>query len=126
MSLADQFRRDLRDDLAETGEEIIIRRYKGPAGPNREKNEALIRARVTGLGNPELIGGIVQGKFKVVALFDPDAVVPNGMVPLASLLPVVMSDKVVIQGRETAIEALDDKTRRLGGELIGIDLQVAG
>ncbi|MEH2508691.1 hypothetical protein V1291_000045 [Nitrobacteraceae bacterium AZCC 1564] len=114
----------LREALNRRGEDIIVRRYYGDPGPNRPKYEAQIRARVTGLGNPELIGGIAQGKFKVVALVDPAAAVPDGMVSIAGLLPILMSDKVVIGPKEMTIEALDDKTRRLGGDLFGLDMQV--
>lgn len=112
---------DLRDLLADDGEDIVIRRYRG-SGPDRDKDQARLRARVTGLGNPALIGAVAQGKYKVIGVIDPDAPVPAGMVSLASLLPLEMTDKMVIRGKEMTIEALDQFTR--AG--VGFDAQVKG
>lgn len=119
---ADEVLASHRAMLAEIGEDIIIRRYYGPAGPNRPKYEAKVRARVTGLGNPELIGAVAQGRYKVIGVIDPDAPVPTGKVALASLLPLELTDKMVIRGKEMDIEALDQFTR-LGA---GFDAQVKG
>lgn len=121
MSLADDCRSDLRDDLAEVGEDIIIRRYSGPAGPGgRSKTDVVARARVVGYQPRELVGGIVQGDRKVIVLVD----------ALGDLLPLVdgasSNDKVVVRGDELGIIAVDDSTRRIGGTLIALELQVRG
>jgi hypothetical protein len=64
----------------------------------------------------ELIGAIVQGDRKVIALID----------ALGALLPLTTTDKLVIRGREVAIKAVDDNTRRIGGTLIALEIQAAG
>jgi hypothetical protein len=101
--------------LAEIGEDVIVRRYSG-TGPGRTVIERTTRARVKGYQPNELIGAIAQGDRKVIMLID----------ALADLLPLSTADKLVIRGREVAIKGVDDSTRRIGGTLIGLDLQVAG
>jgi hypothetical protein len=58
----------------------------------------------------------VQGDRRVIALVD----------TLSSILPVTISDKCVVRGKELAIKAVDDNTRRIGGTLIALELQVGG
>ncbi|HEY0328804.1 MAG TPA: hypothetical protein VGC77_06840 [Rhodopseudomonas sp.] len=120
---------DHREFLADDGEDILIRCYTG-SGPVRPKTEAKVRARVTGLESATLIGAIVQGKCQIIALNDPDAEVPTGMVPLAELLPITTTDKVVLlrdgRQKELAIEAADDNTRRVGGVLVALQIQASG
>ncbi len=105
----------LRSFLQEVGEDVIVRRYSG-TGPSRTSIDRTTRARVKGYQPNELVGGIVQGDRKVIMLVD----------ALADLLPLSETDKLVIRGREVAIKGVDDSTRRIGGTLIGLDLQVAG
>jgi hypothetical protein len=105
----------LRSFLQEVGEDVIVRRYSG-TGPTRTVTERTTRARVKGYQPNELVGAIVQGDRKVIMLVD----------ALADLLPLSTADKLVIRGREVAIKGVDDSTRRIGGTLIGLDLQVAG
>lgn len=107
--------------LAEVGEDIVIRRYSGPAGPDgRPKTDVTTRARVTGYQPRELVGGIVQGDRKVIALVD----------SLGAILPLIAgassNDKVVVRGEELGIVAVDDSTRRIGGTLIAIEIQARG
>jgi hypothetical protein len=42
------------------------------------------------------------------------------------LLPITTNDKIVIRGKELAIKAVDDNTRRIGTTLIALTLQVGG
>ncbi len=130
MSSAAEMLEDHREFLADDGEDILIRRYTG-SGPVRPKTEARVRARVTGLESATLIGAIVQGKCQIIALNDPDAALPDGMVPLTSLLPLVTNaDKVVLlrdgREKELSIEAVDDNTRRVGGTLVALQIQASG
>jgi hypothetical protein len=114
-----------RQFLLEDGEPILIRRYSGIGGA-RTKVEAQVQARAVGFRMDELVGGVTQGDRSIIALNDPDAAVPQGMVTLASLLPITTNDKVVVRGKELAIIAPDDSTRRVGGVLIALQLQVRG
>lgn len=111
--------------LAEVGEDIVIRRYTGTGTP-RPKVEATVRARVMGYEPKELVGTIVQGDRKILALVDPDATVASGMVALSTLLPLNNNDKAVVRGKELAIKAIDDNTRRIAGTLIALEIQAAG
>lgn len=101
--------------IAAVGETIHVRRYTG-TGPTRTYVDAATTARVTGYAPRELVGGIVQGDRKVIALVD----------TLGAVLPLTTSDKLVIRGREVAIKAVDDNTRRIGGVLIALEIQAAG
>lgn len=114
-----------RRQFAAHGEDILIRRYSG-AGTPRPKVEATVRARVMGYEPKELVGTIVQGDRKIIALVDPDAMVPSGMVALSTLLPLNNNDKAVVRGKELAIKAIDDNTRRIAGTLIALEIQAAG
>jgi hypothetical protein len=126
MTNASEMLDDHRELVGEDGEDIIVRRFTGPAGPNRAKTEATIRARVSGLESATLIGAVVQGKCKIIALNDPDAPVPAGMVALASLLPLTLDDILVVRGRQLVMEAIDDNTRRVGGVLVALNIQAKG
>ena len=66
------------------------------------------------------------GDRKVTLIIDPAAPVAVGNVALADLLPLTTADKLVVRGRECAIKAVDGDTRRIGGTLIALELQVAG
>ncbi len=104
-----------REMLADVGEDIVIRRYTGTGTP-RPKTDVTIRARVMGYEPKELVGSIVQGDRKVIALVD----------TLGSLMPITTNDKVVVRGKELAIKAVDDSTRRVAGTLIALEIQASG
>jgi hypothetical protein len=111
--------------LAEIGEDVIVRRWSGPAG-TRVKAEAIARARITGYQPQEIVGAIVAGDRKVIVINDPGAPVVAGNVALASLLPLTTADKLVVRGRECTVKAADDNSRRIAGTLVALELQVAG
>lgn len=125
MLSAAQVLADYIDAIHRRGKTIKVRRWSG-VGAARTKVEATIKARVLGYTPDELIGAIVQGDQRVIALNDPDAVVPDGMVSLTSLLPLSNTDKLVIDGREVAIKAVDKNTINVGDEVIAILIQAAG
>lgn len=98
-----------------TGEVVSIRRFTGSGTP-RPHTDTATQARVIGYQPNELIGSIVQGDRKVIALVD----------SLSSVLPVTTIDKLVIRGKEVAIKAVDDNTRRIQGTLIALEITVSG
>lgn len=97
------------------GEDIIVRRYSGPAA-SRTHIDTTVRARVMDYQPTELVGGIVQGDIKVIALVD----------TLSSLLPLTTNDRLVIRGKEVSIKGVDDNTRRLAGTLIALEIRAEG
>lgn len=125
MLSAAQVLADYVDAIHRRGKTIKVRRWSG-VGPARTKVEATIKARVLGYTPDELIGAIVQGDQRIIALNDPAALVPDGMVSLASLLPLSNTDKLVIDGREVAIKAVDRNTINVGDEVIALLIQAAG
>ncbi|WP_249225651.1 hypothetical protein [Tardiphaga alba] len=101
--------------IQEVGEDILIRRYTGTGSP-RPKTDTATRARVMGYEPKELVGSIVQGDRKIIALVD----------DLAGILPITTNDKAVVRGKELAIKAVDDSTRRIAGTLIALEIQAGG
>ena len=116
--LVDEIRSSYRQLMTEAGETIAIRRYTG-SGPNRPFFDTNVTARVTGYEPHELVGDVQQGDRKVLVLAD-DLVVAQVPSNLRK------GDKAIVRGRELNIEAADDSTRRVAGELIAIELRVRG
>lgn len=104
-----------RRSMARVGEEIAVRRFSGPPA-SRISVDTTVRARITGYEPHEIAGPVVIGDRKVICLVD----------TLASLLPLTTADRLVIRGKETAIKKVDDSTRRVGGTLIALEIQVGG
>lgn len=100
------------------GETVYIRRYTGVAPPRVATNYG-VRARVVGYEPKDLVGNIQQGDRKVIILAD-------DLAGTALTLPLLVSDKVVVRGKELAIIAPDDSTRRIAGVLIAYELQARG
>ncbi|MBR0931638.1 hypothetical protein JQ561_33935 [Bradyrhizobium diazoefficiens] len=126
MSLAGRTLRIYRNAMATVGQVVSVRRYAGKGAARAVAKEADVMARVMGFAPSELVGAVVQGDRKVILLNDPDAAVPAGKVTLASMLPLTTDDKIVVGGTELEIMAADDSTRRVGAELIALELQVRG
>jgi hypothetical protein len=117
----DQYRRA----LANHGEDVIVRRWSGPSGA-RVKVEATARGRVVGYQPHQVVGPIIAGDRRVIMINDPVGPVAAGNVALSTLLPLTPADKLVLRGRECAIKAADDNTRRIAGVLVALELQIAG
>jgi hypothetical protein len=113
MSLAERTLAHYKRTLARVGEDIIIRRYTSLGAAH---TDIVTRARIMGYAPDELVGTIVQGDRKVIALTE----------SLSALLPITTNDKVVVRGKELTIKAADDSTRRVNGVLIALELQVKG
>jgi hypothetical protein len=114
----DECRGAYRRMLNEAGETVSIRRYTG-AGANRPMFEADVIARVTGYQPAELVGTIQQGDRKLIVLAE-------DLLAAQFALPLKKGDKAFVRGKELNIEAPDDNTRRIAGELIAYELQVRG
>lgn len=110
--------------LAQLGEDVIIRRWSGPAAA-RVATEAVARGRPFALKPEQIVGNIKSGDCKVIVINDPAAVVPSGKVALSTLLPLTTNDKLVLAGRELAIKDPDDMTRRIAGIVVALEI-IAG
>lgn len=100
------------------GEPIIIRRYSG-SGTNRPFFDAEVIGRVTNYHADEIVGLIQQGDRKVILIAD-------DLIAKEFQLPITPADKCIVRGKELAVIAPDDSTRRYGGVLIAYELQVRG
>jgi len=106
---------DHRAEIVDGGEEILVRRFTGTGSP-RPKTDTATMARVRGYQPDPLVGSIVQGDVRIIALVD----------TLSAILPLTTADKVVVRGKELAIKAVDANTRRIGGTLIALEIQAGG
>lgn len=100
--------------LAEHGENVIVRRYTAPSGDPRPKTDVPVRAFVRAVRPEDLAGEIDQTASKVVLS-------PTG---LATLLPLKKGDKIVVQGKERHVEL--PKPILLSNALVRIDVMVTG
>lgn len=125
MLTPEQLKSDYRSIIDNVGEDIIVRRYTG-TGTNRPKIDVPVRARVTGYAPRELVGTVQQGDRFVLVLAE-DVTKPTTDSPPQTLtLPLTPADKVVVRGKELQVVAADDSTRRVGGELVAIEIQARG
>jgi hypothetical protein len=85
---------------------ISVRRYSG-TGVARTKNDYAAHGNAHAYSAKELVVGITQGDIKVV-------VIANDLVANNLTLPVITSDKVVVDGRECAIHSDSGPDRRGG------------
>lgn len=101
------------------GETVYLRRYSG-SGEARVATDYAVKARVIDFQPAELIGGIVQGDRNLIV--SADDVANSGIT-----LPIVATaDKMLVRGRELAIKAVDDSTRRTAGELMAYEIVAGG
>nr|DAH82780.1 MAG TPA: hypothetical protein [Caudoviricetes sp.] len=105
-----------RDSIKRIGEDIFVRRYVGTGTARTRGPDVKTQAVVNGYQPIELVGSIVQGDVKVIALVD----------TLEALLPLTTNDILVIRGKEFAIKSVDDNTRRVGGVLVALVIHAAG
>ncbi|MGY4288889.1 hypothetical protein ACVWXO_008109 [Bradyrhizobium sp. LM2.7] len=113
--------------IAENGSgAVLVRRYAGKGITRAVAAEASALARVAMYKPEQLVGGIIQGDRKVILLNDPAASVGSGQVALSTMLPLSNDDKLVIGGREVAIQGVDDQTRCIQGVLVALEIQVRG
>lgn len=108
-----------RQVIGEFGEAVSLRRYSG-TGNNRTATDYPVGARVTEYRPDELIGGIVQGD-RLVIVLAADVASTGFQLPF-----VATADKLVVRGRELAIKAIDDNTRRIAGEIVAYEIRAGG
>lgn len=96
--------------LARSGELVVLRRRSGGSA-------VTCRAVVTGFEPEELVGGIAQTASKVI--ISPTEIAAAGWPD-----PPDRGDSIIIDGRHRHIEAAHP--RRIGDELVRIELQVFG
>lgn len=108
----------LARQLDQHGETLTFKRYSG-TGASRSSVTDTARCRSVGYQPAELVGNVIQGDRRVIVYAD-------DLVGGAITLPLRKNDKVLLDGRELNIEAVDDTTRRIAGTLIGYELQVRG
>lgn len=106
-----QYRRTLK-------QRVKVRRYTG-AGLNRPMFEVTCRASVTGYDPEKLVGSIQQGDRQAIVYAD-------DLLGKGFALPLTSADKLVVRGKELAILAVDDNSRRVNDVLIAYELQVRG
>lgn len=108
-----------RSALLHEHETVVLRRV-GPGNTVVAESPPLL-ARVTGYKPDELVAGIKQGDLRLVLLAE-DVEASGFPLPLKQ----GAADRVVVRGRMTTPQAIDDNTRRVGGVLIAYEIQVRG
>lgn len=100
---------------------VTVRRYvAGTTGNNRPHFDVEnIQANVTGYAPHELVGTIAQGDRKILAMVD-------DLIAAKFALPLTSTDKLVVDGKEIAIQAVDGSTRQVNGVLICYEIQARG
>lgn len=106
-----------RRQITKHGETVVLRRVVD-TGPNIEKT---VRAKVAGYEPDELGGNIQQGDRKIIVL-EEDVAAQGFPVPFKEN----SVDKVVVRGKTTTIQAVDDNTIRVAGQLIGYVIRSRG
>jgi hypothetical protein len=114
----DEVKASYRQNMDEAGETIILRRYTG-TGTTRVAADTNVRARVTGYHAEELVGGIQQGDRKIIMLVE-------DLEDAGFSLPVLATDKVILNGHMQSILSIDDFTRKSHGVLIAYEIQSRG
>lgn len=99
--------------IGEHGQPVSIRRYSG-AGPARTFVDTATQAYVRNFGSDELLGGIMQGDQRAIALVD----------DLAPILPVTTNDKLVVGAKEFSIK--NPMKRVVAGVLIALEIHATG
>jgi hypothetical protein len=115
-----QVKATYRRMLDDRGETVVIRRYgAGIAGTSRPRFDVEVMAVVTGYAHNELVGPLQQGDRRMIVLVE-------DLLERQFALPITAADKAIVRGRECAILAPDDSTRRVAGTLIAYELTVRG
>lgn len=100
------------------GEQVFIRRYDG-TGTSRARFEAEVQARIVAYDPEQLVGAVQEGDQKLIVMVED---LEAHQFPF----PVRKDDKAIVRGKHLNIEAADDNTRRIAGELIALELRVRG
>jgi hypothetical protein len=100
-------------------EPVAIRRFTGPAGPNRSAADYPARGHVKGTVPEALVGDVMQqGAHALVLVED--------LAAAGFTFPVTTGDKLVVGGKELAISFVDGWTHTVAGALRAYRLTVKG
>jgi hypothetical protein len=114
-----EYARDaLRRFIQANGEMVTLRRTNQLPTP---ATEVSVMARIMGYSPEELASGVMQGNRKAIMLAED--VEASGF-PVPILKNTV--DSLVVRGGKMTIKSVDDSTRRVGGVLIGYNLDILG
>lgn len=80
---------------------------------------ATVAARVLGIGEAPLVGGITQDNQVAIIL-------AQDLTAVSFPVPPKKGDQLVIQGRTRTVEFADDATKRLAGTVIAYRLRLRG
>ena len=118
-------------ELADFGENIVLRRVKGTSAAAPNNVDVTVRAFVRGFQPNELVGGIIQQDVKVILsptqidAADWPADEADSTAPIDQRIPRKnRGDKCVIAGRVHSVEAA--KGILIDGTLVRIDMQCRG
>ncbi len=100
------------------GETVTVRRVTG-TGANRPFFDADARAKVRNYQVQELAGTIALGDREVILLAED---LSAAQFPQ----PIRIDDLLYVGGKPMQVKGPDDRTRRVGGEIIAYVLQVRG
>jgi hypothetical protein len=111
MTLVDDTLARYRAALSYRGEVCTIQHNDGSAALQ-------VLANVAGYAPQDLTDAIIQGDRKVILLADDLS---------AAAWPVPKKgDRIVISGKQTTVQTVDDMTRRINGVVIAYEIQVRG
>jgi hypothetical protein len=100
---------------------VTVRRYTGPAGPNRTATDVDCRAwvRADPLRPQQMVSDVTEFVFRCIVSAED---LERGGFPL----PLTTADKVIFQGREMAVSFPDNATRTVGDTLVAYNIRVRG
>lgn len=104
--------------MGQRGETVIMRRYTGSDYP-RTATDAAVTAVVAANDQAQLAGSLQQGERRLIVLAE-------DLAAASWPEPPRKNDKVVVRGKELNIEAVDDNSRRIAGQLLAYELVVVG
>lgn len=101
------------------GEAVLIRRFQGTGRAPGHFDHGPVMARPKGYAPEQLVGAVKQGDVWLIVLAED--IEATGIA-----LPITREDRIVLRGRELAIEEIDGNTRSVQGVVIAWELRVRG
>jgi hypothetical protein len=100
---------------------VTVRRYNGPAGPNRTSIDVECRAwvRADPLRPQQMVSDVTEFVFRCIVLAED---LENAGFPV----PLTTADKVLFKGKEMAVSFPDNATRTVGDTLVAYNIRVRG
>lgn len=98
---------------------VTLRRYAGRDQNRTHFDFQSVRARVTGYAAADLVGDIEQGDRLAIVLAE-------DVYRVGFPIPIRKGDGMIVAGAICSIEAVDDNTRRVGGNLMAYEIRIRG